>query len=179
MTLTPPEPLPSDGVVALRPFRADDLDQLVAACQDEAIQRFIPVPVPYTVEAGRAYLQRTRAQWADGSKAAFAVVDADDHDRVLGAINVAIVGSAGNTGYWVAPDARGRGVARRALRLLTEWAFRALDLGVIILEIRSENPASIAVAVACGYHEAGRLDVNVGTGTKGGLIFSRLAADPT
>ena len=29
---------------------------------------------------------------------------------------------------------------------------------------------------SAGYHEAGRLDVNVATGKKGGLIFSRLAA---
>ena len=103
-------------------------------------------------------------------------IDFDD-TRLLGAINVAVVGAAGNSGYWVAPAARGHQVARRALRLLTDWAFAELDLGVIILEIRAENPASMAVAIACGYHEAGRLDVNLATGTKGGLIFSRLAGD--
>ncbi len=177
MTVHPPTPALTDGVVTLRPWRADDLDQLVAACQDPAIARFIPIPVPYTVADGRAYLERTSREWASGAKAAFAIVAADDDTRLLGAINVAIVGAAGNSGYWVAPAARGHQVARRALRLLTDWAFAELDLGVIILEIRAENPASMAVAIACDYREAGRLDVNLATGTKGGLIFSRLAGD--
>ena len=40
-------------------------------------------------------------------------IDFDD-TRLLGAINVAVVGAAGNSGYWVAPAARGHQVARRA-----------------------------------------------------------------
>ncbi len=53
-----------------------------------------------------------------------------------------------------------------------------MGLGVVILEIREENTSSISVAEAAGFHRAGRLDVNTATGKRGGLIFSRLAADP-
>ncbi len=174
--LEPPDPPLTDGVIVLRPFVPGDADAIYRACQDPEIQRFIPVPRPYRREDAEAYVERTQRQWADGSKAAFAIADAADPDVVLGAINVAISGAVGNSGYWVAPTARGRSVARRALRLLTEWALGPLGLGVVLLEIRPENERSIRVAEACGYHRAGRIDVNTETGKKGGLIYTRLAA---
>jgi hypothetical protein len=42
----PPTTL-SDGVVTLRAWRADDADAVYSACQDEQIQRYTQVPVPY------------------------------------------------------------------------------------------------------------------------------------
>lgn len=173
----PPDPPLDDGTVALRPWTHDDVGQLVAACQDPAIQRFIPIPRPYGRADAEEYVARTERQWAEGSTAAFAIVDPHDPDHVLGAINVAVTGPVGNSGYWVASEARGRGVATRALRLLTRWAFEEVRLGVVLLEIRPENEASIAVALGAGFHEAGSIDVNQVTGEKHGLIFSRLVSD--
>ncbi len=172
-----PDPPLGDGVIALRPWTAADIDQVVEACADPATRRFIPIPDPYTRADAQTYVARTQRQWADGSKAAFAIVDADDAGRLLGAINVAVYESVGNSGYWVAPWARGRGVATRALRLVTQWAEHTLGLGVILLEIRPENLASMAVARAAGYHDAGQVDVNTATGKSGGRIFTRLISD--
>ena len=93
-------------------------------------------------------------------------------------ISLSIVGQTGNCGYWVAPGARGRGVAGRALALVTDWAFSTLELAVVLLEINEHNPASLAVARRAGYHQAGRLDVNTETGVRGNLIYSRLVTDP-
>jgi len=173
--LAPPSPELTDGVVTLRMWRDADIDQIFAACQDERIQRFLPLPKPYGRTDAVAYVSRTRRQWSEGSKAAFAITDAEDHETVLGAVNLAIAGMVGNAAYWVLREARGRGVARRALALLTDWALGTLDLGVVLLEIRPENEASRAVALACGYHETGRLDVNTQTGERENLLFSRLA----
>lgn len=175
--LHPPDPPLTDGVIVLRPFTDADVEQIWSACQDPQIQRFIPVPRPYERADAEAYVRRTQRQWAEGTKAAFAIADADDPTVLLGAINVAINGAVGNSGYWVIPTGRGRGIASRALRLLTDWAFSSLGLGVILLEIRPENAASIAVARRAGYHHAGEIDVNLHTGEKDGLIFSRLATD--
>ncbi len=178
MSLPLPDPPLSDGVVALRSWLAADIDQLVEACADPVIHQFIPIPDPYTRADAEAYVARTQRQWADGSKAAFAIVAADDPARLLGAINVAVFETVGNSAYWVAPWARRQGVATRALQLVTRWAEPTLGLGVILLEIRPENVASMAVARAAGYHDAGRVDVNTATGKKGGRIFTRLIADP-
>jgi len=164
-------------VVLLRPWVESDIDQLVDACGDQATHRYIALPDPYTRADAEAYVARTRREWHDGARAAFAIVDADDPERVLGAINVAVFGGVGNSAYWVAPWARRTGVATRALRLLTGWAEGPLGLGVVLLEIREENAASRAVATAAGYHESGRIEATTATGKKGGLIYTRLASD--
>ena len=177
--LAVPAPPLSDAVVSLRTWRDDDVDALVVACQDPATQRFIPIPRPYRREDAVGYVARTARQWADGSKAAFAIVDATDPDVLWGAINIALSSTTGNTAYWIVPAVRGHGVAERALELLTGWAFGTLQLAVILLEIRPENEASQHVARAAGFHLAGRLDVNDVTGDRDSLIFARLAADPT
>jgi RimJ/RimL family protein N-acetyltransferase len=53
-------------------------------------------------------------------------------------------------GYWLAPNARGRGYATRAAILLTRWLF---DLGAarVFLTIVAGNEASVAVARRAGF----------------------------
>jgi RimJ/RimL family protein N-acetyltransferase len=172
-----PAPPLADDVIVLRPFADADADQLTQACQDPLIQKFIPIPRPYTGTDATAYIDRTKAQWVDGSKAAFAIARADDPAIVLGAINVAIFEAVGNAGYWVAPHARGQGIATRALFLLTDWVFDQLGLGVLLLEIRPDNPSSLHVAHTVGFHDAGQIDVNTQTGERFGRILVRLASD--
>jgi RimJ/RimL family protein N-acetyltransferase len=175
--MTPPDPPLGDGVVVLRPFVEADVDQITAACQDEGIQQFIPIPRPYRRADAEHYVARTRRQWAEGWKAAFAIVAADDPATVLGAINLAVVGSVGNSAYWIAPDARGRHLASRALQLVTDWAFGSLGLGVVLLEIDEHNEASRRVAAHAGFRPAGRMAVAVGPDTREHLLYSRLAVD--
>jgi RimJ/RimL family protein N-acetyltransferase len=165
----------TDGAVVLRALRATDVDQITAACQDERLQRYIPVPRPYGRADAEAYVARSLDLTAKGRKAVFALAAPDDDDRLLGVISLTVAGRCGNAAYWVVPAARGAGIARRGLELLTEWAFRELVLAVILLEIHETNTASAAVAAACGYHRAGRIDSHVGEGHA--LLFSRLVSD--
>ena len=66
----------------------------------------------------------------------------------------------GEIGYMVTPSARGRGIAPRAVELLTSWGFD--ELGLIRLELRIdvENPASERVAARTGYLREGVLGVS-------------------
>jgi RimJ/RimL family protein N-acetyltransferase len=63
----------------------------------------------------------------------------------------------GEIGYWVAPGARGRGVATRAVGLLHEWAVRELGLRRIEILPHAGNAASRRVAERCGYTDTGEL----------------------
>ncbi len=178
--LVAPDPPLADELIRLRPPVPADVDPITRACQDPEIARFIPIPSPYHRHHAVDYVERTRREWAAGTRAAFAAVATDDDEPgvPLGVINLAVSGSTGNSAYWVAPGCRGLGLAGRALRLVTRWGFDELGLAVVLLEIREENTASIAVAASAGFHRAGRLDVNTTTGKTGGLIYSRLAAYP-
>ena len=56
-----------------------------------------------------------------------------------------------SVGYWLAPEARGRGVATHAVRLLARWAFAELGLARLELTCGPDNEASQRVAERCGF----------------------------
>jgi RimJ/RimL family protein N-acetyltransferase len=148
-----------DGDLVLRPKRRHDLDAITAACQDPEIPRWTFVPSPYTRADAEAFLKRSREEHAAGTAAHFLAVDADS-DTLLGAISVMEIDrqrGSGELGYWVTADARGRGVATRAVRMITAWARD--ELGLMQLEIRAhkDNMPSRRVAEKAGYRDTGRL----------------------
>ena len=86
--LSPPNPPLTDGVVALRPFRAEDAPDITAACQDPEIQRWIPIiPVPYAEADARRFILMTLQAWHDGTGYEFAIADAAT-DRYLGSVGL-------------------------------------------------------------------------------------------
>ncbi|PWU62344.1 GNAT family N-acetyltransferase, partial [Micromonospora globispora] len=108
-----PEPFEAYGV-RLRPFRLDDAADTAAACADPLTQRGISgLPEPYTEESARWWItEGAPAAWATGG-AAYVMADPAT-DRLLGGIGLSQpVPARGQAeiGYWVAPWARGRGVA--------------------------------------------------------------------
>jgi RimJ/RimL family protein N-acetyltransferase len=135
-----------DGVVALRPPGARDIDAVVAACQDPEIPRWTRVPSPYTREHAVEFVERSQRTWEEGTDAAFVIADAST-DELLGAIGVhRLTDEQGpEVGYWVKREARGRGVATRALRLVTGWACREQGMSVM-LQADVRNRASRRVA---------------------------------
>jgi RimJ/RimL family protein N-acetyltransferase/nitrite reductase/ring-hydroxylating ferredoxin subunit len=155
--IRPPGPPLSDGVVSLRPFRADDAPAITAACQDPEIQRWIPmIPVPYTEADARGFILMTLQGWHDGTGYEFAIVDAAT-DRWLGSIGFHLGANPRlhAIGYLVAPAARRRGVATRALRLATSWAFDHFEIERLALWTLPGNAASAAVAEKAGFRYEG------------------------
>ena len=60
-------------------------------------------------------------------------------------------GRTAGGGCWVAPEARGRGVASRALALFRDWAPAALGFHRLVLRAHEDNLRSRRVAVATGF----------------------------
>ena len=148
----PERPL-TDGVVALRAWREEDVPAVVRICQDPEIARFTRVPSPYTEEDARGFLERHEEE-----ELGFAIVDADDHDEVLGSIGLRDAGEGrGELGYLVAAQARGRGVASRAVRLLAELAVTEAGRARVQLYTRVDNPASQRAAEKAGFRREGVL----------------------
>jgi RimJ/RimL family protein N-acetyltransferase len=134
-----------DGDIALRPFVEDDVPAIVAACQDPEIPRWTSVPSPYTEEDARRFVAGLEDHHA------FAVVDTE-RGQLLGSVGFDLEHHGrGVFGYWVAKEARGRGVASRALRLLARWAVREHGLARLQLIVEPANTASIRVAEKAGF----------------------------
>lgn len=149
--------------VRLRPFTDADVPRIVEACSDEQTAYWIAqVPTPYSPADARAWLEDRHESLASGSAVTWAVVDPAT-DRCLGAVNAfAIVARhEAEVGYWVHPDARGRGVATEACSLVLDHCFTSYDaggLGLTRVRTRSAegNHASRRVIERCGFALVGR-----------------------
>ena len=136
--------------MALRAWAEDDVPALVRACSDELTRRYTSVPAPYTPEDARMFIHAGRSV----TTLPLAVVELNDPRAVLGAVGLHAVDTAigrGEIGYWTAPWARSRGVATRALELLSNWALGDLGLDRIELFAEPGNQLSQRVAVRCGF----------------------------
>src|SRR5260221_11296617 len=107
--------------LVLRPLRAEDAPELCAVCQDPEIAGWVTIPQPFLLADAEAFIQNALVMWRDGTGAPFAIVDAAT-DRLLGAVTrFGPEGHQATFGLWLAPDARGRGVGTRSLRLGADW----------------------------------------------------------
>ena len=150
-------PTPTAPGLLLRPWRDDDVDDLLAAYRDPVLLSWTQNPVSTPAEA-RAFLRRSRQGWAAGRRFSFAVLEpSPDGERLVAHVLLKEVTpgrSDAEVGYWTAAPARGRGVAPRAVTAVTEWAFaRFGGAGLTRLELlhQVDNPASCRVAEKSGY----------------------------
>jgi RimJ/RimL family protein N-acetyltransferase len=175
-----PDPPLGDGVITLRAMTSADVDALVAACQDPEIPRWTRVPVPYRRADALTWIAGAELELDAGVTIGWIAVD--DEDRLLASISVMGIDRAtdsGEIGYWVAAEARGRGVATRAVRLVRDWAPGALGLTTLEIEAHEDNLASQAVARAAGFTETGERRVPPREGLPDGryVVFRRGAED--
>ena len=154
-----PDPPLSDGELALRPWADTDLAALVSVCQDPEIGRWTAVPWPYSERDALQYLTRVEPDRRAGRELGLAIVDRRD-GALLGSCGLARLEweeRKAEIGYWVAAQARGRGVGSRATRLLSHWALLELDLDRLELLANPANQASQRLALAAGYTREGLL----------------------
>ncbi|MCC6224520.1 MAG: GNAT family N-acetyltransferase [Thermoleophilia bacterium] len=152
-----PEPPLADAGLVLLPVAAEHVGAVTAACQDPEIPRWTLVPSPYTESDARSWVERAASALADGSGLHFVVSDSYDR-RLLGAIGVDVwVWPICRIGYWVAREARGAGIATRALVLLSRWVLREHPIPRLELVTAPGNLASQRVAEKAGFTREGTL----------------------
>lgn len=166
--------------VVLRPWRADDVDAVTAACQDPEIQRWTQVPVPYRRADAEGFVGRIAEEtWAAGG-ALFAVTDGDE-GALVGSIGLFPPQDGyGEIGYWTVSAHRGRGLTAEAVRVLTGWAFGELGLHRVELHVDPANAGSRRVAERAGFSAEGvvRQRFLYRGRPSDVVLYARLPADP-
>jgi RimJ/RimL family protein N-acetyltransferase len=168
------------GEIRLELLSESHAEAVAELCRDPAVLRFTRVPDPLPPGFVQMWLDRYEVARADGTREAFAIVDADGTFLGL-ALSPEIDREAqeAELGYITAPAARGRGIASAALRLLSDWAFDELGMLRLVLYISVENEASKRVAERAGYVREGVLrSAYVKPGVREDTeLWSRLPAD--
>ena len=169
-----------DGA-ALRPVRADDVDEIFALSL--ANQEHLRPWMPWASELVRTTTQTYIA-------GALAQRDRDDGFQSVMLVDGAIAGSMGfhridrlnlatTMGYWIAEAHQGKGVVTRAVRALVTHAFTAWGLHRVEIDCAVANTRSRAVPERLGFVEEGirRDGERFGDGFVDLVVYSMLAPD--
>jgi RimJ/RimL family protein N-acetyltransferase len=146
----------TDGTVTIRTLvRADAPAFAQAFVDDPTLGVMLGLEEDWTVEDVEA-----KELAGDGRPLpALAIAEATTRE-FLGGIGLYRVDERhrrGEIGFWLTPQARGRGAARRAIRLLTSWAFGALGFERMELTTTPDNAASRMLALKLGFTEEGTM----------------------
>ena len=161
----PPGPSITGEGIGLRAPRPGDRQRWLELLHDPdqlAYSSAAFLPVPASMADLDEKVRTAVEQIAAVQPATFVVVDLERPDLFLGIVawrwGALPAMGIGDIGYGVHPDARGRGVGRRAIRVLTRWLTADAGgpgLARIQLEHSVENPASCRVALAAGFEREG------------------------
>ncbi len=143
----------TDGRLLVRPFEPEDAPAVQAACDDPDVAHWIfGLPAPYGLADAEWFIADARRRLAAGERARLAVTEAASGE-LLGSVSLDRFAErqAAEVGYWTKREARRRGVALGAARLIVDWSFG--ELGVERLEILTYpgNQASQALAAKLGF----------------------------
>ncbi len=158
-----PEPTSiSAGALHLRPWEPSDAAAVLAACDDPLVQRWTQVPVPYTPEHARDYVEGADARWRRGEELGLAVCDSTTGE-VLASAGLRPYGDGTwDVGCWAVAGARGRGVVPEAVAALSRWAFAVLGAQRVQWRASTRNWSSRRAAQKAGFTAEGVL--------RGGLL---------
>ena len=150
----------TDGVIFLRPLHLGDaVDHL--AGEDEAMAKWLSGGRS-TLSTVQGYITSCQEHWrTNGPRRAFGVFDCSSN-RLIGSIeaNLAYRSVQGqlNVSYGVFPGWRGKGVAQRALDLMSSYLRSSTELRQMVVRIACENAASLRVVEKAGFQFLGIFD---------------------
>lgn len=142
--------------IQARAWDAGDRAALMAAFADPDIQRWHFLRIDSLIEADE-WIAATRTGWKHETVASWAIVDREPN-TVLGRISMYfkdLRSGIAEVTYWMLPEARGCGLAGRAVDAVSGWALGQAGLHRVELAHSTQNPASCRVAQKAGFAEEG------------------------
>ncbi|MEV0458730.1 GNAT family N-acetyltransferase [Catellatospora methionotrophica] len=150
MRIAPVE-LSTNGI-RLRPPDVAEAAAVLRLAQDPQVRMWNPrCRIPDEAAATADCL--ARADWSDGTEAAFSIIDVPT-GAYAGSIalhHIDWTDAHARIGYRIAPWTRGRGVATASVAAVSRWAFTVLGLQRVVLTHAVENTASCQVARKSGF----------------------------
>ncbi|HEV7627535.1 MAG TPA: GNAT family N-acetyltransferase [Streptomyces sp.] len=140
--------LTGEGLV-LRDWTEADLAVMPDLFNHPDVAYWTPIVSPFDKAAARARLDLARQLRAEGTTILLAITV--DRRTPLGEVMLRRHPEGTELGYAVGPAHRGQGLAARAVRVMTAYAFEQLAVEKVVLELEAENALSVAVATKAGF----------------------------
>lgn len=161
----PPDPL-TDGVATVRMPSAEDVERFARYGGDSALLEGIWIAGPPTGadvhDWASELVRELRVGWTDDGGIHGGGLVIDELEPCQGTIGFVPRGNGVvELTYGMAPSARGRGIASRALRLATEWALTEGGFNRVELRIGEDHSVSRRVAEKAGFRFEERFETYV------------------
>jgi diamine N-acetyltransferase len=141
----------------LRAVRDEDLPVLTAMRNDVELQlELMARPRPNSPRQVAEWINRRSSD----ETGAFFIIATFCDDEAVGFTQLQRIDPVNGhawLGIAVAAEQRGAGYGRQALAQLEDYAVRVLDLGKLMLEVRSDNHGAMSLYRALGYRTVGTL----------------------
>ncbi len=182
----PEQPTLTDGVVTLRRWQLEDVDEAVAG-HDDLIAHWFGWPVDgVTPERQRAAIEEWHRGYDDDRRVVAFVAEAEE--KLVGCVDVRRTADGVGELSWVLFHGhRGRGYATRMVRMLADYALTEASQGGlgywrVEAKVEPDNQASLRVAPRSGLRREGVRRVEKGHGdrddTASYVVLARLVSDP-
>ena len=175
-----PEEVPTlaSDTITMRPMRPADAEDIYRAVQDPEIPKFTTVPAEYpidlaidfaTTRAAASFVNKTelvfviedsrlRNSSESGSGSASGSVEYPYSNGFAGVMSlhtIDIPNHRAEIGYWLAREARGKGICSKAAEMITDYGFMTIGFKRIdgIVDVRNEP--SKAALLKAGYEFEG------------------------
>jgi [ribosomal protein S5]-alanine N-acetyltransferase len=135
----------------IRSWRPSDAERLAQAANDRSIWIMVRdrFPHPYTLQDAHDFIARVTAELPERN---FAIaVDDVAMGGVIFMPGEDIHRVQAEVGFWLAADARGRGLATEAVRGLVDWLWQHTDFQHLTANVFTYNPASARVLEKVGF----------------------------
>ena len=133
----------------LRPFKISDALSLQENINDSSVYRYtLRIPYPYSIDDAKKFISSKNK-----NELSFAIVS---ENKIIGGIGFdSMEKHKANIGYWLAKKYRNYGIMTLAIKLLSNYGLKELNLKRIQAIVFVKNKASERVLQKCGFKKEG------------------------
>lgn len=136
---------------------AEEIFALVDANRQHLRQWLPWVDAEVSAKEAREYIRMMRERFAACTALATGIWYQNQLVGAIGFVNIDLESYLAEIGYWLIPEAQGKGIITRASRGLINYAFDDLKLNRIVIRCAEGNRNSRAVPERLGFKQEGQL----------------------
>lgn len=141
----------TDGDVSLRELMDFDLEKLAIFADNEKVSINLRdgFPKPYTIDSARNFKKMVDSQ---NPKTFFAIEYQNNYaGNISLSLGTDVYRKSAEIGYFIGEPFWNKGIATKAVNLMTKWGFSQLDIVRIYTGVFEYNQASQRVLEKCGF----------------------------